>query len=170
MPLEFSEGTILKQSPHLVCYPTAHQLQYNDGLCGPREATVSKGPKCMLKTLKRKHLLILYFSFFLALNGSKLNKVDFSNLATQSWIHVFSNSFCACHTHTLSVILQTLVIYSTMSLNEGNTVEPSCFCSSDGISWCICQFIKSTYFQFSGFILVIISLCRLNLEIKSFWT
>lgn len=105
------------------------------------------------------------------MNGSKVNKVHLSNLATQSWIHAFSNSFCACHAHTRSVVLQTLVIYSAMNLNGGNSVKPSCSCSPDGISQSICQFIKSTYsFQFSGFILIIISLSILNLEIKNFWT
>ena len=108
--------------------------------------------------------------FFLPLNGSQVNKVNFSNPDTWSWIGAFSNSFCACHAHTRSLVLQTLVIYSAMNLNEGKAVKPSCSCCSDGISRTICQLIKNTYsFQFSRFILTI-SLSLLNLEIKSSWT
>lgn len=149
--------------PH--CYPTVYWLQYNGGLCAPREATVSNCPECLLKTLKRKHLLILYPPpFSLSLNASKANKVDFSNPATQSWIHAFSNPFYACHIHSCSEALQTLLIYSSMNLNEGNAAEPSCPRSSGGISRSICQLIKNTHpFQFSGFILNVISLSLLNL-------
>lgn len=109
--------------------------------------------------------------FFLSLNASKANKVDFSNPATQSWIHAFSNPFYACHIHSCSEALQTLLIYSSMNLNEGNAAEPSRPRSSGGISRSICQLIKNTHpFQFPGFILNVISLSLLNLEIKSFWT
>lgn len=112
---------------------------------------------------------VFFFLSFFPLNGSKVNKVDFSNPATRSWIRASSNSFCACHAHTCSVVLQMVVIYSAMNVNEGNAVKPSCSRCLDGISRSICQLIKSTYsFQLCGFIPIIISFSLLKLEIKAF--
>lgn len=114
---------------------------------------------------------VVFFLFLSPPNDSKVNKVDFSNPDTQSWIPALRNSFCAHHAPTCSVVLQTLGIYSVMNLNGGNAVEPHCSCLSDEMAQFLCQFIKSTHsFQFPGFILIIVSLCLLNLEMKSFWT
>lgn len=160
----------LERSPHVVCYPTGHQLQHKDSLCAPREAALAKAPSVCWNYWKGNiSFYCIFLSLFFPQNGSKVNKVDFSNPATWSWIRASSKSFCACHAHTCSVVLQMVVIYSAMNLNEGNAVKPSCSRCLDGISRSICQLIKSTYsFQLCGFIPIIISLSLLKLEIKAF--
>lgn len=144
MCLACSRGTTLKQSLRVVCYPTVHQLPYNEGLWGPGKKLCPTA-QCLLKNWKGNICLYYIFLCFCPLNDSKVTNVDFSYSASQSWIHAFSNTFCARPVHSCSEAFQTLSIYSSMHLNEGKAVEPCCSCLSRENSWSICQLVKSTY-------------------------
>lgn len=152
----------------------AYQLQYNDSLSGPREATASNCPECLWKTPKRKHLLILYFFPFFLLCLWMFHK----------WIKWISVTLPHKAGFMLSVIPSALVTFILalrhfkhcwfilswiwMKVTLWRRVA---LALRGGFHSLSANSLKNTHpLQFSGFILNVISLSLLNLEIKSFWT
>lgn len=153
----------MPEGPHR---SVSHQLPYNDSSCGPRKATVSKGTVFAENTEQEiPASTVVFFLFLSPPHGSEVDKVDFRNPDTQSWIRAFRNSFWAPHAPLRSVLLQTRAVYSVTNLNGGDAMESRCSCLSDATTQFLCQCIKSTYScQVPGFILIIIPFVFLILK------